>query len=63
MYVSVFGVDAITYDEATSLEWLDVTASVDRSYDDMAGNDGSNEFLPGSETRFIRGCQFEEMRR
>ena len=49
MYVSVFGVDAITYDEATSLEWLDVTASVDRSYDDMAGNDGSNEFLPGGD--------------
>lgn len=45
----VFGAGSITYDEATNLEWLDVTASVQRSYDDMVGNDGSNEFLPGGD--------------
>ncbi len=38
---AVFGVNAITWDTATGLEWLDVTFSVNRSYLDVSSQFGT----------------------
>ena len=45
----VFGPGSITFDPLTSLEWLDVTESANRSYNDLIGLDGSDEFAPGGD--------------
>jgi hypothetical protein len=42
-----YGPDSLTFDTATNLEWLDLTLSGTRSYNDMIGLDGSNEFVAG----------------
>lgn len=41
---TVFGVDSITRDTDTGLEWLDIRFSDFRSYEDLVGLDGTNEF-------------------
>jgi hypothetical protein len=45
----VFGPDSITRDTESGLEWLDLTLTTNRSYNDLLGIDGSNEFLPGGD--------------
>jgi len=40
----IFGVDSITRDTVTGLDWLDVTASLGRSFHDV-----NNEFGPGGD--------------
>lgn len=44
----------ITRDTVTGLEWLDIDLSVGRSWDDLVGNDGSNEFAPGGDFEGFR---------
>lgn len=36
----VFGADSVTLDTATGLEWLDLTLSINRSYNDVSANFG-----------------------
>jgi len=38
-----------TLDSATNLEWLDLTLSTNRSFDDLTGVDGTNEFIVGGD--------------
>ena len=39
----------ITRDTATGLEWLDVAVSAGRTFDDLIGIDGTNEFAAGGD--------------
>jgi hypothetical protein len=41
----------LTEDTVTGLQWLDVTVTADRTFDDIIGNDGTNEFVPGAISR------------
>ena len=45
----IFGDGSITVDLDTGLEWLDLTQSTNRSYGDMVGSDGTNEFIIGGD--------------
>ena len=44
----------ITRDTENQLEWLDVDVSVGRSFEDLTGADGSNEFAPGGDFEGFR---------
>jgi hypothetical protein len=46
---AVFGDDSVTKDTDTGLEWLDLTISTNRSWDDLVGLDGSSEFIFGGD--------------
>ena len=46
---AVFGDDSVTRDTATGFEWLDLTISTNRSWGDLVGLDGSNEFVAGGD--------------
>lgn len=50
----IFGVNSITLDMDTGFEWLDLTSSTGRSYDDLIGNDGTNEFNTGGDFNGFR---------
>ncbi len=39
----------ITRDTETGLDWLDIDVTVGRTFNDLTGGDGSNEFLPGGD--------------
>lgn len=39
----------ITQDTVTGLEWLDLDITLGRSFDDIVGNDGTNELAPGGD--------------
>lgn len=41
------GDNALTLDESTGLEWLDLTQTAGRNYNDIVGLDGSNELVAG----------------
>ena len=43
------GDSLITVDDRTSLEWLDAPLSLNRSYNDLVGIDGSDEFAVGGD--------------
>jgi hypothetical protein len=51
----------ITEDTVTGLQWLDVTVSADRSFDDVVGNDGMNEFAPGGDFEGFRHATADEL--
>lgn len=57
----VFGSGAITRDTDTGLEWLDVALSANRSWNDITGVDGSNEFLPGGDFAGFRHATSAEV--
>lgn len=44
----------LTQDLTTGLEWLDVTVTEGRTFDDLVGNDGTNEFEPGGDFEGFR---------
>ena len=44
----------ITRDTSTGLEWLDVAVSAGRTFNDLTGIDGSNEFAPGGDFEGFR---------
>ncbi|MBW2280908.1 MAG: PEP-CTERM sorting domain-containing protein [Deltaproteobacteria bacterium] len=44
----------ITRDTSTGLEWLDVDVSVGRTFGDLTGTDGSNEFTTGGDFEGFR---------
>lgn len=44
----------ITFDPSTGLDWLDLDVSVGRTFDDLIGVDGSNEFLAGGDFEGFR---------
>jgi hypothetical protein len=44
----------LTRDTSTGLEWLDIDISLGRTWDDLVGNDGSNEFAPGGDFEGFR---------
>lgn len=51
----------ITEDPITGLQWLDVTVSADRTFDDIVGNDGTNEFAPGGDFAGFRHATADEL--
>jgi hypothetical protein len=51
----------ITQDSVTGLQWLDVTVSADRSFDDIVGNDGTNELAPGGDFEGFRHATADEL--
>lgn len=51
----------ITQDFLTGLEWLDVTVSAGRSFDDIIGADGTNEFASGGDFEGFRHATFLEL--
>ncbi len=47
---AVFGTGAVTRDTAPNgLEWLDLGHALGRSFQDLLGSDGSNEFITGGD--------------
>jgi len=50
-----------TIDTISGLEWLDLTQSLNRSYDDLVGNDGTNEFGPSGDFRGWRYATINEV--
>ena len=44
----------LTVDDVTGLEWLDLTVTSGRSYDDIVGNDGTDELGPGGDFEGFR---------
>ena len=44
----------ITFDSSTGLEWLDLDVSVGRTFNDLSGVDGSNEFIGGGDFEGFR---------
>ena len=51
----------ITRDTSTGLEWLDLDVSVGRTFDDLTGVDGTNEFDPGGDFDGFRYATYEEL--
>jgi len=51
----------ITRDLDTGFEWLDVDVSAGRTYDDLVGNDGSNEFVAGGDFEGFRYATYFEL--
>lgn len=51
----------LTEDTVTGLQWLDVTVSADRTFDDIVGNDGTNEFAPGGDFAGFRHATADEL--
>ncbi len=51
----------ITRDTSTGLEWLDLDVTVGRSFDDMTGVDGSDEFGPGGNFEGFRYARRKEL--
>lgn len=45
----VFGTNAVTRDNATGLEWLDLTFSTNRSFDDITGVNGPSQLAAGGD--------------
>lgn len=58
---AVFGAGALTQDSATGFQWLDLTLTGVRSYNDMVGNDGSNEFVAGGDFAGFRYATLTEV--
>ncbi len=56
----IFGVDSITRDTDTGLEWLDMDLSAG-SYNDLIGLDGTNEFIPGGDFAGFRFANESEV--
>ncbi|MCR9096422.1 MAG: PEP-CTERM sorting domain-containing protein [bacterium] len=44
----------ITHDASTGLDWLDLTVTEGRSFDDIVGNDGTDELGPGGDFEGFR---------
>ncbi|MBN1548849.1 MAG: hypothetical protein JW902_19520 [Syntrophaceae bacterium] len=59
---AVFGVKAIVYDSATGLEWLRLPLSGTKSYNDMIGVDGTNEFAAGRKFAGFRYATMTEVK-
>ena len=51
----------ITFDTSTGFEWLDVDVTVGRTFDDLTGADGTNEFGPGGDFEGFRYAIKEEL--
>lgn len=51
----------VTEDTVTGLQWLDVTITAGRTFGDMVGTDGSNEFAPGGDFEGWRHATFLEL--
>jgi hypothetical protein len=51
----------ITEHTATGLQWLDITVTEGRTYGDMIGTDGSDEFGPGGDFEGFRYATFLEL--
>ncbi len=56
----VFAGTDVVLDPNTGLEWLRVSESVGRSYDDLVGADGSNEFAAGGDFAGFRHATVAE---
>lgn len=57
----VFGPGAITLDTATGLQWLDLTLTTNRSFNDIVGVDGSNELAAGGDYAGFRHATLAEI--
>lgn len=51
----------LTRDTVTGLEWLDLDLSAGRSFDDLTGADGSNEFNSGGDFEGFRYATYLEL--
>lgn len=52
----------LTFDDRTGLEWLDAPLSLNRSYNDLVGLDGSDEFSIGGDFEGFRLASTDEVR-
>lgn len=59
---AVFGAKAIVYDSATGLEWLRLPLTGTKSYNDMIGADGTNEFATGRQFAGFRYATMAEVK-
>ncbi len=57
-----YGSDSVTLDTITGLEWLDLTKSRGRSFNDIIGYDGSNEFAARGDFAGFRYATADEVR-
>ena len=60
--LNISGDELLTFDDRTNLEWLDAPLSLNRSYNDLAGLDGSNEFAIGGDFEGFRLASTDEVR-
>jgi len=60
---TVFGKKAIVYDSATGLEWLRLPLTGTKSYNDMIGADGTNEFAAGRQFAGFRYATMAEVKK
>ena len=60
--LNISGDGLLTFDERTSLEWLDAPLSLNRSYNDLVGLDGSDEFAIGGDFEGFRLASTDEVR-
>lgn len=51
----------LTFDASTGLEWLDLTVTEGRSFDDIVGNDGTDELGPGGDFEGFRHATGSEV--
>jgi hypothetical protein len=51
----------VTYDGETDLEWLDLTVTEGRTFDDITGVDGTNELAPGGDFEGFRHAAAREV--
>jgi hypothetical protein len=51
----------LTQDDVTGLEWLDLTVTAGRTWDDIVGNDGTDELAPGGDFEGFRYGTFIEV--
>lgn len=58
---AVFGTGSLTRDSTTGFEWLDLTLTGARTYNDIVGNDGSNEFVAGGDFAGFRYATLTEV--
>lgn len=58
---TVFGTASVTGDTDSGLEWLDLNLSENRSYNDITGVDGSDEFAVGGDFEGFRYASVPEV--
>jgi len=59
---AVFGAKAIVYDSDTGMEWLRLPLTGTKSYNDMIGADGTDEFVPGRQFAGFRYSTMAEVK-
>jgi hypothetical protein len=59
--LNITGDGLLTFDDRTGLEWMDAPLSLNRSYNDLVGLDGSDEFAIGGDFEGFRLASTDEV--